>query len=264
LNAASYNTLSHALSANATSQTFYRSVSGGTPATVGKLATCTNITAATCVDNGLVGDTTVAPTVNSTGSLLWATDGGGDIGAIASGRPRYIRAFEGVISPYVYGQTFVAVGGAGNTIFTSVSDGILRISGVSQNSFTRLQFGLTTNSAPALATSAINGFAIQSAAGSLTYNDAVSANSATVAARRIFDIDTPTLTSTGTSVTYTTATALHLGIPTASTNVTIGTAFSLIADGVIQAGGYKSSDGTAGVTVTACTGFKNGLCISGT
>lgn len=28
--------------------------------------------------------------------------------------------------------------------------------------------------------------------------------------------------------------------------------------------GYKSVDGTAGATVTTCTGFKNGLCISGT
>lgn len=28
--------------------------------------------------------------------------------------------------------------------------------------------------------------------------------------------------------------------------------------------GYKSVDGTSGATVTACTGFKNGLCISGT
>ena len=29
-------------------------------------------------------------------------------------------------------------------------------------------------------------------------------------------------------------------------------------------GGYRSADGTAGATVTTCTGFKNGLCISGT
>lgn len=28
--------------------------------------------------------------------------------------------------------------------------------------------------------------------------------------------------------------------------------------------GYKSVDGTTGATVTACTAFKNGLCISGT
>lgn len=31
-----------------------------------------------------------------------------------------------------------------------------------------------------------------------------------------------------------------------------------------QAGDYYSSDGTQGATVTTCTGFKNGLCISGT
>lgn len=32
----------------------------------------------------------------------------------------------------------------------------------------------------------------------------------------------------------------------------------------IKAGGYLSSDGSAGVTVTTCTGYKNGLCVSGT
>lgn len=37
-----------------------------------------------------------------------------------------------------------------------------------------------------------------------------------------------------------------------------------VLGGSIRAAGYKSSDGTAGVTVTSCTGFKNGLCISGT
>lgn len=32
----------------------------------------------------------------------------------------------------------------------------------------------------------------------------------------------------------------------------------------LQPGGYKSSDGTAGVTVTTCTSFKDGLCVAGT
>ena len=36
------------------------------------------------------------------------------------------------------------------------------------------------------------------------------------------------------------------------------------AGATVRAGGYESSDGTAGATVTTCTGFKNGLCISGT
>ena len=31
-----------------------------------------------------------------------------------------------------------------------------------------------------------------------------------------------------------------------------------------QSQGWLSADGTPGVTVSACTGFKNGLCISGT
>lgn len=41
--------------------------------------------------------------------------------------------------------------------------------------------------------------------------------------------------------------------------------FAVDRAGIVQAfGGYKSADGTTGVTVTSCTGFKNGLCISGT
>lgn len=32
----------------------------------------------------------------------------------------------------------------------------------------------------------------------------------------------------------------------------------------VKASGYLSSDGSTGVTVTACTSFKNGLCVAGT
>jgi hypothetical protein len=49
-------------------------------------------------------------------------------------------------------------------------------------------------------------------------------------------------------------------------NVGIGTsvpAEKLQVIGTIRASGYKSSDGSTGATVTTCTGFKNGLCISG-
>lgn len=38
----------------------------------------------------------------------------------------------------------------------------------------------------------------------------------------------------------------------------------LEVNGTVRATGYQSSDGTAGATVTTCTGFKNGLCVSGT
>lgn len=47
-----------------------------------------------------------------------------------------------------------------------------------------------------------------------------------------------------------------ISIPITSGDITLG--------GSVFPTGYKSADGSAGVTVTTCTGFKNGLCISGT
>lgn len=236
-------------------------ITGG--ATQGKItAACQS--AVTIDDTGIAASGS-APSTNGTGSLLWATDGVGTIGTSSGGRPLSIDS-AGLIRT---ATSFSAAAG-GNLYFgawgylTATADGVQKMSNNAGTGFTRLNFGGTTNSFSGIATSSINGFAIQSAAGTSTFNDAVTAGSGAVAARRIFDIDTPTLTATNASVTYTTATALHLGVPTASTNVTIGAAFSLIADGVIKAGGYQSSDGTAGVTVTTCTGFKDGLCISGT
>lgn len=49
---------------------FYRTAAGGTPSTVGALATCAAVAAgATCVDNGLAGDTTIPGTITGTGAL---------------------------------------------------------------------------------------------------------------------------------------------------------------------------------------------------
>lgn len=44
----------------------------------------------------------------------------------------------------------------------------------------------------------------------------------------------------------------------------VGAAATSHAAYFLPATGYKSVDGTVGATVTTCTGFKNGLCISGT
>jgi hypothetical protein len=238
LGAVNYNIITITAVTGATSYDVYR-ITGG--ATQGKIG---NSTALTFNDTGLAASG-AAPTVNSTGSLLWATDGGGSIGEVVDKRP-----FRIYVSSSIYaGATIYTAGGLqatgsytigwqGKTSLLSSGNGFLNITNnAGTGAITRLSLGPETASFAALATSSINGFAIQSAAGTLTWNDPTTAASGTVASRRIFDIDTPTLTATNASVTYTTAATLHLGVPTASTNVTItaGGAYSLIADGVIKA-----------------------------
>ena len=75
INAASYNTLTVAPVAGATSYRWYRTVSAGIPATLGLIGTTA---APTLVDNGLAGDTVLGPVVNATGratarELQWVT-----------------------------------------------------------------------------------------------------------------------------------------------------------------------------------------------
>ena len=53
--------------------------------------------------------------------------------------------------------------------------------------------------------------------------------------------------------------SVDTGTPSFSDSMTLTTG------GVLRPlGGYAAADGTAGATVTTCTGFKNGLCVSGT
>jgi len=54
------------------------------------------------------------------------------------------------------------------------------------------------------------------------------------------------------------------GVPSALFAVGSTSQFKVDSSGIVTPAGYKSSDGTSGVTVTTCTGFKDGLCISGT
>lgn len=49
-----------------------------------------------------------------------------------------------------------------------------------------------------------------------------------------------------------------LGAADSSSTVTVTN------QGTLKSAGYQSSDGSAGVTVTTCTSFKNGLCVAGT
>lgn len=70
LSASDKNTITWAAVTGATKYTVRRTVSGGTPATTGALATCTAITGLSCVDTGLVGDGIASPNANTTGQLI--------------------------------------------------------------------------------------------------------------------------------------------------------------------------------------------------
>lgn len=159
-----------------------------------------------------------------------------------------------------------------NTLFwstrsaiSSPSNGVITFQVNAGGDFNRLQFGGTTNSFNALGRDAVNGFTIQSAAGTATYNDASTSASGTVTSRYLFGIAAPTLTATNSSVTYTTASTLRIGgAPAASTNVTIGTPYALeVAAGNSYFGGGISITGGASITGGNLTMNGNGISAVG-
>lgn len=103
LDGTNYNTLSCAPVSGATSYRFRRTVSGGTPATLGVIGT-----ASTCalVDNGLVGDGSAAPDQNTTGSLgpilsaVWSAGAEGTCNASNRGRVVMVQGGAGVADTF--------------------------------------------------------------------------------------------------------------------------------------------------------------------
>lgn len=117
---------------------------------------------------------------------------------------------------------------AGRTSLRSLVDGSLVLRNNADNNFTILQFGGTTNSFNAIGRDTVNSFTIQSAAATATYNDAATAGSGTVANAYVLGIAAPTKTATNATVTHTVDSTVYIGgAPTASTNLTIGAAYSL-------------------------------------
>lgn len=164
------------------------------------------------------------------GGITFGTDNAYDIGASGANRPRnvFIAGYS-LTSGVIYAGSSLAFGsGATSVINGSGTNGRIVISNAAGTDFGLLQFGGTSNSFNAIGRDAVNGFTIQSAAGTATYNDASTSASGTVTSRYLFGIAAPTLTATNSSVTYTTASTLRIGgAPTASTNVTIGTPYAL-------------------------------------
>ena len=187
--------------------------------------------------------------ISTAGHLLAGTDATYDIGQTGATRPRHIFASGLTTSGTGFDATtgnFVLRGGVTATVaFNGLGtirfpvDGVMRITNDAQTNFTRLNFGGTTNSFNAIGRDAVNGFTLQAADATATWNDANTAASGTVTDRYLLGIATPTLSSTNATVTYTRASTLFLGgEPAAGTNVTITTAYALqVAAGKSYFGG---------------------------
>ncbi len=149
---------------------------------------------------------------------------------------------------------------------TAPADGVVEWQNNSLTTPTRFDFGGTTNSFPGLGFDAVNGFTLQSAAGTATWNDASTAGSGTVANRYLWGIAAPTLTATNSSVTDTVASTFFIGgKPTASTNTTIGTAYALLVNGNIIS--KHATDGLgygtgAGGAVTQASSRTTGVTLN--
>jgi hypothetical protein len=140
----------------------------------------------------------------------------------------------------------------GQSRIGSTADGKITFTNQAQTGFTVLQVGRTTNSGGGIGWDAANGFTLQSAASTATWNDQSTATSGTVADRYLWGIATPTLTATNATVTYTRASSFFIGgAPVASTNVSIGTAYALqVAGGTSIFGGTVILAGGASLLTT--------------
>lgn len=178
----------------------------------------------------------------TTASTTWSTAGTGiGVNAVTGFTGNLIDLQLAGVSSFrvtsagnaVFGGSITIPAGAllavsGRSLFSSPSNGQWTLFNNASSGFTRLNFGGTSSSFAAIGFDTVNGFTLQSAAGTATWNDASTAASGTVANRYLFGIAAPTLSSTNTNVTDTIASTWYIGgAPTAGTNTTIGTAYAL-------------------------------------
>lgn len=108
-----------------------------------------------------ISKTAAAPTnifnIATSGHLLWNTDNTYDIGASGANRPRVLYVGTGIEVPtYLRANALICSDGSttSRVRITSDSDGVLKLQDNAASNFSRLQFGGTTSSFPALKRSA--------------------------------------------------------------------------------------------------------------
>lgn len=191
----------------------------------------TNVTQTRAHTLGILDSTSA--TSSTIGAFIVASPFGTTASSVAIGAGN-INAGGTITAGNAITGTNMIAGSSNSFSFTSRSkiasgaDGLILLQNAGSTGFTRLQFGGTTSNLPAIGVDAVNGFTLQSAAGTATWNDNSTANSGTVANRYLFGIATPTLSSTGTSVTNTVASTVYIGgAPINGTNTTSTTKWAL-------------------------------------
>ena len=139
--------------------------------------------------------------------------------------------------------------------------------------------GIGTTSPGAPLTVAVNALGTTTATSALLQNTTASTSGATVQITPSLRFDGHAWNTTATAADNNVRGQMYLlpvsgatpsGIWHWQVSVDNGTpifsdSMTLTTGGVLRPlGGYAAADGTAGATVTTCTGFKNGLCVSGT
>lgn len=183
----------------------------------------------TSAATSITGAVVISTTLGTTATSVSFGNGIGNFGGqIAVGGQMVAQGLVQSFSDVYCLNTAAFKFGTSRSFIYSPADGQIGVANSFGTGLTRLMLGVNTTSGPALAVDTVGSLAIQSGAGSATWNDSATANSGTVANRYVTGIAAPTFTSTGTSVTDTVASTLYIGgAPTASTNTTIGTAYAL-------------------------------------
>lgn len=181
---------------------------------------------------------------------IWFTDP--DLDGDYNARNLYIGYQPGLSQPTDNVDAGYDNTGLGNLVLSSITTGYDNFGGGSQAlvnntaGFNNVALG---QNAASRTTTGNNVIAIGTGSGPTNGNGGIS-NIITIGQ------GTTTSTSNTTVIGNTNTTDTYLGGVTADSNLHFKIAQPTT--------GYNSSDGSSGVTVTACTGFKNGLCISGT
>lgn len=209
----------------------------------------------TAASSSITGAVVIAATLGTAGTSVGIGGGNINVGNDA--------VVQGTLSAngFIVTNLSNSIGWSSDVSFSRVANAQIRIRAASDTNTQTfsLGFGPATNSAAQIVRDPVNGFTLQSSAGTSTWNDANTANSGTVTNRYLFGIAAPTLSSTGTSITDTIASTLYIGdAPSAGTNTTIGTAYSIyVAAGMAKFGGGVAITPRVGTTTSSSTPTPN-------